>query len=219
MSDHLQLIKNAVLQRKKDDIQNLVTEALKAGLDPNSIIDEAFIPAMDVVGRDFAEGTIYVPEMMVSALVTQLGIDIIKPHLAGGEMKTIGTVLMGTVKGDLHDIGKNIVSLMMEANGFKVIDMGINLPVETIAKNIEEHQPDILGLSALLTTTMPEMQNTIAMLGEKGLRDHIKIVVGGAPVDQGFADAIKADGYGEDATEAVKICKQLLAAGSYLNLA
>ena len=105
MSDHLQVLKNAVLQHKKDDIQNLVTEALKAGIDPNSIIDDAFIPAMDVVGRDFAEGTIFMPEMMVSALVMQLGIDIIKPHLAGGEMKTIGTVLMGTVKGDLHDIG------------------------------------------------------------------------------------------------------------------
>jgi 5-methyltetrahydrofolate--homocysteine methyltransferase len=213
MNDHLQLLKNAVLQRKKDDIQNLVTEALKAGLDPNSIIDDAFISAMDVVGRDFSDGTIFMPEMMVSALVMQLGIDIIKPHLAGGEMKTIGTVLIGTVKGDLHDIGKNIVSMMMEANGFKVIDLGINLPEETIAEKIEEHQPGLLGLSALLTTTMPEMQNTIALLGERGLRDQVKIIVGGAPVDQAFADAIGADGYGQDATEAVKICKQLLASG------
>ncbi len=214
MSDHLQIITNAILEHKKDDIQKMVTEALEAGLEPDSIIDDALILAMDKVGRDFADGTIFVPEMMVSALVMQMGLDVIKPHLAGGEMKTLGTVLLGTVQGDLHDIGKNIVAMMMAANGFKVIDLGINLPVQTIVEKVMEHKPDILGLSALLTTTMPEMQNTLAALAESGLRDRVKIIVGGAPVDLDFADTIGADGYGRDASDAVKICKQLLTADS-----
>lgn len=214
MSDHLQIITNAILEHKKDDIQKLVTEALEAGIEPDSIIDDALILAMDKVGRDFADGTIFVPEMMVSALVMQMGLDVIKPHLAGGEMKTLGTVLLGTVQGDLHDIGKNIVAMMMAANGFKVIDLGINLPVQTIIEKVMEHKPDILGLSALLTTTMPEMQNTLAALAESGLRDRVKIIVGGAPVDRDFADTIGADGYGRDASDAVKICKQLLTADS-----
>ena len=214
MSDHLRLITNAILEHKKDDIQKLVSEALEAGIEPDSIIDDALILAMDKVGRDFADGTIFVPEMMVSALVMQMGLDVIKPHLAGGEMKTLGTVLLGTVQGDLHDIGKNIVAMMMAANGFKVIDLGINLPVQTIVETVMEHKPDILGLSALLTTTMPEMQNTLAALAESGLRDRVKIIVGGAPVDRDFADTIGADGYGRDASDAVKICKQLLTADS-----
>ena len=214
MSDHLQIITNAILEHKKDDIQKLVTEALEAGIEPDNIIDDALILAMDKVGRDFADGTIFVPEMMVSALVMQMGLDVIKPHLAGGEMKTLGTVLLGTVQGDLHDIGKNIVAMMMAANGFKVIDLGINLPVKTIIEKIMQHKPDILGLSALLTTTMPEMQNTLAALAESGLRDRVKIIVGGAPVDRNFADTIGADGYGRDASDAVKICKQLLPADS-----
>ena len=214
MSDHLQIITKAILEHKKDDIQKLVTDALESGIEPDSIIDDALILAMDKVGRDFADGTIFVPEMMVSALVMQMGLDVIKPHLAGGEMKTLGTVLFGTVQGDLHDIGKNIVAMMMAANGFKVIDLGINLPVKTIIEKVMEHKPDILGLSALLTTTMPEMQNTLAALAESGLRDRVKIIVGGAPVDRDFADTIGADGYGRDASDAVKICKQLLTADS-----
>jgi methylmalonyl-CoA mutase cobalamin-binding domain/chain len=162
------------LKHKKDDIKDLVTAALEAGLEPESIIDDVLIAAMDEVGRDCADGT---------------------------------------QKGNMHDIGKNIVATMMAANGFKVIDMGINLPAETIAEKIEEHQPDILGLSALLTTTTLEMQNTLAVLAEKGLRDRIKIIVGGAPVDRSFANNIGADGYARDASDAVKISKQLLAAG------
>jgi 5-methyltetrahydrofolate--homocysteine methyltransferase len=210
MSERLQAITEAVLQHNKNDIENLVTEALEAGLEPESIIDDALISAMDKVGRDFAAGDIYVPEMMVSAMIMQMGLNIIKPHLAGGEMKTLGTVLMGTVKGDLHDIGKNIVAMMMEANGFKVIDLGVNLAPETIAERILEHQPDILGLSALLTTTIPEMLNTLSVITEQGLRDKIKVIVGGAPVDQAFADNIGADGYAHDASEAVLVSKKLL---------
>lgn len=214
MSDHMEIVKNAVLQRQKDDIESLVAAALEAGTGPHDLIDNALIAAMDKVGRDFANGDIFVPEMMVSALVMQMGLDVIKPHLKGGRMKERGTVLMATVKGDLHDIGKNIVSMMMAANGFKVVDLGINLAVETIAEKIDEHQPDILGLSALLTTTMPEMENTIAVLGEKGLREKVKIIVGGAPLNQAFADSIKADGYAQDASEAVVISRKLLAAAA-----
>jgi 5-methyltetrahydrofolate--homocysteine methyltransferase len=210
MKDHLQAIKNAVLQHKKDDIQSLVTAALGDGLKAESIIDDAFIPAMDQVGREFSSGAVFMPEMMVAAFVMQLGLEILKPHFESGGMKTLGTVLMGTVKGDLHDIGKNIVVMMLEANGFKVIDLGMNLPAETIAEKIVEHKPDVLGLSALLTTTMPEMQNTLAVITEMGYRDRIKVIVGGAPVDQAFADAIGADGYAHDASDAVLLVKRLV---------
>ena len=213
MSDHLQSIKDAVINHNNNEIKNLVNTALEAGLDPDTIINDALILSMDEVGRGFSDGTIFVPEMMLSAMIMQMGLDTLKPHLQGGEMKTLGTVLMCTVKGDLHDIGKNIVSMMISANGFKVIDLGIDQAAESIAEKIDEIKPDILGMSALLTTTLPEMQHTLAFLDGKGLRDQVKVIVGGAPVDKAFADNIGADGYARDASEAVKVCKQLLVAG------
>ncbi len=213
MSDLLQSIKDAVINHNNNEIKNLVNTALEAGLDPDTIINDALILSMDEVGRGFSDGTIFVPEMMLSAMIMQMGLDTLKPHLQGGEMKTLGTVLMCTVKGDLHDIGKNIVSMMISANGFKVIDLGIDQAAESIAEKIDEIKPDILGMSALLTTTLPEMQHTLAFLDGKGLRDQVKVIVGGAPVDKAFADNIGADGYARDASEAVKVCKQLLVAG------
>jgi len=204
----MEAIKNAVIGGKHAEIKALVTQALDAGLDPNTIINDALIAAMDVVGTDFGSGKIFVPEMLVAALTMKSGLDIVKPRLAAGENQSRGTVIMATVKGDLHDIGKNLVSMMLEGAGFKVLDLGVDLSVEKLIDQVKAIQPDILGLSALLTTTMPEMQKVIAELKTQGLRDKLKVLVGGAPLDRAFAEKIGADGYGANAAEAVELARR-----------
>ena len=208
MANHMEAIKNAVIGGKHAEIKALVTQALDAGLDPNTIINDALIAAMDVVGTDFGSGKIFVPEMFVAALTMKSGLDIVKPRLAGGQIQSRGTVIMATVKGDLHDIGKNLVSMMLEGAGFKVLDLGVDLSVEKLIEQVKAIQPDILGLSALLTTTMPEMQKVIAELKTQGLRDKVKVLVGGAPLDRTFAEKIGADGYGTNAAEAVELARR-----------
>ena len=212
MADHMEAIKNAVIGGKHAEIKALVTQALDAGLDPNTIINDALIAAMDVVGTDFGSGKIFVPEMLVAALTMKSGLDIVKPRLAGGQIQSRGTVIMATVKGDLHDIGKNLVSMMLEGAGFKVLDLGVDLSVEKLIDQVKAIQPDILGLSALLTTTMPEMQKVIAELKTQGLRDKVKVLVGGAPLDRAFAEKIGADGYGANAAEAVELARRFAGA-------
>jgi corrinoid protein of di/trimethylamine methyltransferase len=208
MADHLNTIKDAVIGGKHADIKGLVQQALDQGLDPGTIINDALIAAMDVVGKDFGSGKIFVPEMLVSAMTMKAGLEVVKPQLAGSESQSRGTVIMATVKGDLHDIGKNLVSMMLEGAGFKVIDLGVDLSVDKLVDQVKALKPNILGLSALLTTTMPEMQKVIAELKTQGLRDRVKVLVGGAPVDQVFADKIGADGYGADAAEAVELARR-----------
>jgi corrinoid protein of di/trimethylamine methyltransferase len=208
MADHLNTIKHAVIGGKHGEIKGLVQQALDAGLDPGAIVNDALIAAMDVVGKDFGDGRIFVPEMLVSAVTMKAGLEVVKPHLAGGESQSRGTVIMATVKGDLHDIGKNLVSMMLEGAGFKVIDLGVDLSVDKLIDQIKALKPDVLGLSALLTTTMPEMQKVVSELKAQGLRDHLKVMVGGAPVDKGFAEKIGADGYGANATEAVELARR-----------
>jgi corrinoid protein of di/trimethylamine methyltransferase len=210
MGDHVETIKSAVISGKHAEIKSLVQSALDAGLDPNTIINDALIPAMDVVGKDFGSGKIFVPEMLVSAVTMKAGVDIVKPLLAGGQSQSRGTVIMATVKGDLHDIGKNLVTMMLEGAGFKVIDLGVDLSVEKLIEQVKAIRPDILGLSALLTTTMPEIQKVIGELKTQGLRDKVKVMVGGAPVDRTFAEKIGADGYGADAGSSVDLAKALL---------
>ena len=209
MGDHLETIKNAVISGQHDEIKALVRSAIDAGLDPNRIINEALIPAMDVVGKDFGSGKIFVPEMLVSAVTMKEGVEIVKPFLAGGQRHSPSTVIMATVRGDLHDIGKNLVTMMLEGAGFKVIDLGVDLDVNKLIEQVKAIGPDILGLSALLTTTMPEMQKVIGELKAQGLRDKVKVIVGGAPVDRTFADKIGADGYGANAAEAVELARVL----------
>jgi 5-methyltetrahydrofolate--homocysteine methyltransferase len=165
---------------------------------------------MDVVGKDFGSGKIFVPEMLVSAVTMKAGVDIVKPLLAGGQNLSYGTVLMATVKGDLHDIGKNLVTMMLEGAGFKVVDLGVDLDVQKLIEQVKAIRPDILGLSALLTTTMPEIQKVIAELKAQGLRDKVKVMVGGAPLDRTFAEKIGADGYGANAAEAVELARRLM---------
>jgi 5-methyltetrahydrofolate--homocysteine methyltransferase len=212
MADHMEAIKNAVIGGKHAEIKALVSQALDAGLDPGAIVNDALIAAMDVVGKDFGSGKIFVPEMLVSAVTMKAGLEVVKPRLSGGESQSRGTIMMATVKGDLHDIGKNLVSMMLEGAGFKVLDLGVDLSVEKLIEQVKAIQPDILGLSALLTTTMPEMQKVIGELKARGLRDKVKVLVGGAPLDRAFAEKIGADGYGANATEAVELARRFAGA-------
>jgi len=207
MTDHLEAIKNAVIGGKHSEIKELVQQGLNAGLDPNALINDALIAAMDVVGKDFGSGKIFVPEMLVAALTMKNGLDVVKPLLAGDQIQSRGTVVMATVKGDLHDIGKNLVSMMLEGAGFKVIDLGVDLSVEKLLERLKEIEPQVLGLSALLTTTMPEMKRVIQELEAQGIRKNLKVMVGGAPVDRSFAEKIGADGYGANAAEAVELAR------------
>jgi 5-methyltetrahydrofolate--homocysteine methyltransferase len=211
MSDILQQIQEAIIKRKRAEIQGLVENAIGQGLDPNTIIDNGLIAAMDVVGQQFSDSEIFVPEMLVSALTMKMGLDVVKPLLLkSGNTQSRGTILMATVKGDMHDIGKNIVIMMLEGAGFKVMDLGVDLTVEKLMEQIETVKPDIVGLSALLTTTMPEMRRSIQVLKERGLKGKVKVMVGGAPVSAAFANEIGADGYGADATEAVELARRLV---------
>ena len=210
MTDILVTIREMVVGGKFKEIEKQVQQAVDSGTDLNRLINEALISAMDIVGKQFSKGDIYVPEMLVSARTMKLGLDIIKPLLQSGEAEHRGTIVMGTVKGDLHDIGKNLVTMMMEGAGFKIIDLGVDVKIEDLIDTVKKEQVDVLGLSALLTTTMPEMQNVIEALVEAGLRNQVKVIVGGAPIDQGFADKIGADGFGADAVEAVQLARELI---------
>ena len=211
MTDHKDIIKYAVIEGKHHEIQDLVEKALKAGLDPNVIINESLISAMDVVGNDFGSGRIFVPEMLISAITMKKGLSILKPLLIGDQAEFRGTVIIATVKGDLHDIGKNLVSMMLEGAGFKVVDLGTDLDVEELISKVKEIKPQVLGLSALLTTSMPEMKRVIEALEVQGLRKSLKVMVGGAPIDRTFAEKIGADGSGANATEAVELARRFTA--------
>lgn len=211
MNDILEAIKATVVVGKVKEIQEQVQQAVDTGIDLNRLINDALISAMDIVGKRFSDGKIYVPEMLLSAKTMQQGLNIIKPLLESGEAENRGTVVMATVKGDLHDIGKNLVSMMLEGAGFRMIDLGVDVKTDYLIEILKKEQADILGLSALLTTTMQEMKEVIEALDTAGLRETVKVMVGGAPINQGFADKIGADGYGKDAAEAVQLARRLLA--------
>ncbi len=210
MSIILEHINTTVVTRKPKDIQALIKSAVDEGIEPGEIINQGLIPAMDEVGKQFAEHEIFVPEMLVSAMTMKLGLEVIKPLLKSEDAPSKGTIIMGTVKGDLHDIGKNLVTLMLEGAGFKVIDLGVDLTPEKLVDEVDRIRPAILGLSALLTTTMPEMEIVIHKLAERGLREKTKVLVGGAPVNKKFAEKIGADGFGADAAEAVRLARGIL---------
>jgi len=207
MKESIQKIKEGVIEGRHREIESLVRESCKTGISLDTVIQEGLIAAMDTVGQRFSAGEIFVPEMLVSAMTMKLGLNIIKSLMTGEAIAPQGAVLMGTVKGDLHDIGKNIVVMMLEAAGFRVIDLGVDIDVEKVVAKVAEIRPQVLGLSALLTTTMPEMKRVIEELRARGLRDQVKIMVGGAPVDAAFAEKIGADGYGKDAVQAVALTR------------
>jgi 5-methyltetrahydrofolate--homocysteine methyltransferase len=200
-------IKKTVIAGKHKEIEALVQKAIQEKANLDDLINRALIAAMDAVGDRFAKSEIFVPEMLVSAVTMKKGLDIIKPLLKEDEEQTRGKVVLCTVKGDLHDIGKNLVAMMLEGAGLEVIDLGVDVTVEKVIDKVNEIQPQVLGLSALLTTTMPEMENVIKLLHERGIREEVKVMIGGAPVDADFAERIGADAYGEDAAEAVTIAR------------
>ncbi len=187
-----------------------VQQALEQGLDPEVILNQALIAAMGEVGKLFEEGEYFVPEMLVSARAMQNGLNVLKPALVKAEVKPVGKVAAGTVQGDLHDIGKNLVCMMLEGAAFEILDLGKDVPPEAFVEAVREGGVQIVAMSALLTTTMANMQTTIEKLKEAGLRDQVKVMVGGAPVTQQYADHIGADGYAPDASKAVALAKSLL---------
>ena len=195
----------------KKEIEEGTQILLDRGWEPYHVLQEALVGGMTIVGIDFRDGILFVPEVLMSANAMKAGMAILKPLLAETGAPSVGTMVIGTVKGDIHDIGKNLVAMMMEGAGFTVIDIGINNPVESYFEAIDEHKPEILGMSALLTTTMPYMKVVIDALVELGVRDKYLILVGGAPLNEAFAQAIGADAYCRDASVAVETAKELLA--------
>ena len=203
-------IKAATIAGNMDNTVAGIEKALSDGMSPGDIIQNGLIEAMGVVGEKFKTNEIYVPEMLIAARAMKAGLAKLKPMMVEGDVKTLATVVLGTVKGDLHDIGKNLVGIMMEGAGMQVFDVGVDISPEKFVEAVKENKPQFVGLSALLTTTMPSMKETLEALEEAGLRGDVKVLVGGAPVTQKFAEDIGADGYAENAAEVVDRIKAML---------
>ena len=212
MSEVLMQISEAIIEGNVDDIVDLMEEALDGGSSAEEVLNQGLMAGMDHVGVEFKAGNMFVPEVLRSAKAMQAAMDVLRPMLTKAGVKHTGKLLLGTVKGDLHDIGKNLVGMMCEGAGFEVTDLGKDISPEQFVAAIKEQQPDVLGMSALLTTTMRTMGHTIKALEEAGLRDRVKVMVGGAPVTQAFADQIKADGYAPNAAAASELARKLVAA-------
>jgi len=195
-------LSNSVIKGNVEEVTELTQTAIDEGAEPTDIIKKGLIGGMKVVGQRFKDGDMFVPEVMMAAKSMKAGVELVNPLLAEGDTSSEGKVLLGTVAGDLHDIGKNLVGMMMESASLEVIDLGTDVDPEEFVEAVKEHEPDVVGMSALLTTTMLEMQNTIELLEEEGLRDSVKIIVGGAPVTPDFAEEIGADGWSADAASA-----------------
>jgi methylmalonyl-CoA mutase cobalamin-binding domain/chain len=207
----LQNLYDQTLVGNAPEVADLVNQGLADELDPERMLYDALIPSLEEVGARFERGDYFVPEMLIAARAMQSALDILRPLLAETDAKPIGTFVMGTVKGDVHDIGKNLVNIMLEGAGFTVWDLGVNVAPETFVEQVQEHNPDIVGFSAFLTTTMPMFKANINALEKAGLRDEVIVMVGGAPVTQAYADMVGADGYAADASTAVRMAKDLIA--------
>jgi corrinoid protein of di/trimethylamine methyltransferase len=212
MSTVYERLATAVLEGNSDKVPGLVHKGLDKDVTAKEILDNGLVVGMDEVSVRFKRGDMFVPEVLMSAEAMKAGMTILRPLLAAADEEMLGTIVIGTVAGDLHDIGKNLVAMMCEGAGFEVINLGFDKPPEVFIDAIKEHQPDIVGMSALLTTTMRAMGHTIKAIEEAGLRDQVKIMVGGAPVDAEFADRIGADGYGSNAPAAADLAKEFVGA-------
>ncbi len=191
-------------------VKSLVEKAVADNITANDILNNGLVKGMNNIGAKFKNNEVYIPEVLIAARAMKAGLEIIKPLLAEAKTESKGKIAIGTIKGDLHDIGKNIVCIMLEGAGFDVIDLGIDVPKEKFIEVVENGSADILGLSALLTTTMPSMKEVVDAVGQSGLKDKVKVMIGGAPITQAYADEINADGYAPDAATAVDVVKQLL---------
>ena len=212
MDSHLQPIYSGIIDGEMSAVGEYVQLALEAGLGPEAILQQGLVPAMNEVGRLFEEGEYFVPEMLLAARAMQTGLAILKPHLAKTDHQAAGRIVLGTVQGDLHDIGKNLVAMMLEGAGFEIIDLGTDVPPDRFVEAVRAHQPNLIGMSALLTTTMPSMKLTLEALTAAGLRDQVKVIIGGAPVTDTYAGDIGADGFANDASRAVRLALSLIAA-------
>ena len=210
-SELLELIQDDLYDGMADEVVESLKELLNRGLTPYEVLTRGLVAGMDIVGADFRDGILFVPEVLMSAKAMKAGMGILRPLLAETGAPQVGTMVIGTVKGDIHDIGKNLVGMMMEGAGFNVVNLGINTDADKFLAAIREHKPEILGMSALLTTTMPYMGVVIDALKQQGLRDQVIVLVGGAPLNEAFAEEIGADAYCRDAAVAVDTAKKLLA--------
>ena len=208
--NQLEQISNAVVEGDQDTTKALVEAALDANIGANTILQGALIPAMSKVGGLFEAGDYFVPEMLIAARAMKSGLKILKPLLVNADIKPRGKIALGTVQGDLHDSGKNLVGIMLEGAGFAIYDMGTDVSPEQVAEVIRTEKVDLIGLSALLTTTMPMMETTIQSISEAGLRDQVKIMIGGAPITKEYADNIGADGFAPDASQATRLVLELI---------
>jgi 5-methyltetrahydrofolate--homocysteine methyltransferase len=203
-------LKQALIEGNADTVNALTQALLASGATAREILEEALLPGMEVVGERMRTGDCFIPEVLLSARTMQGALDLLRPHLAAGDTTSLGTVVIGTVEGDLHDIGKNLVAMMLQGAGFEVVNLGTGVSPAQFAAAAREHEAQIVGMSALLTTTLPKMVQTIAALKEAGLRESVKVMVGGAPVTQAYADEIGADGYGANAAAAVDKAKAVV---------
>ena len=205
-----ELMQDDLYDGRRNEVSEEVNEALGRGMAPYQVLTEGLVAGMDVVGVDFRDGILFVPEVLMAAKAMKGGMTILRPLLAETGAPKVGTMVIGTVKGDIHDIGKNLVGMMMEGAGFEVVDIGINRSADDFLAAIAEHQPDILGMSALLTTTMPYMKVVIQALDDEGVREGLTVLVGGAPLNEAFGAEVGADAYCRDASVAVETAKKLL---------
>jgi 5-methyltetrahydrofolate--homocysteine methyltransferase len=212
MQSVLEEIREGIMDGDMQLVQDKVNEALENDVEAPVILRQGLIPAMAEVGRLFEAGEYFVPEVLIAARAMKSGLTILKPKLVEADVEPVGTVAAGTVKGDLHDIGKNLVCMMLEGAGFEIVDLGTDVSPETFVDAVKNQGVDVVAMSALLTTTMPNMKTTLDALQEAGVRDKVRVMVGGAPVTQAYADEIGADGYAADASRAATLAKQLVAA-------
>jgi len=206
----LKQIADNLIKGKAPEVKELVQKAIDEGEDVQKVLNEGLVAGMDVVGKKFKANEFYVPEVLIAARAMKAGMGILRPILADKDIKGVGTVVLGTARGDLHDIGKNLVAMMLEGAGFEIIDLGVDVSPEKFIETAKEKKADLVGVSALLTTTMPSMKDVVKVVRDSDLKDKVKVFIGGAPVTQSYADEIGADGYAPDAASAVDEAKQLL---------
>ncbi len=208
----LSKMSDALIRGRAPEVKALMEEALAANLEPATILQEGLLKGMGVIGERFKKNEVYVPEVLIAARAMKAGMELLRPQLVSSGVKPLGVAIIGTVKGDLHDIGKNLVGMMLEGTGFTVIDAGVDVPPEKFVELAKEHNADLIGISALLTTTMTAMKIVVETVKGSDISDRVKVIVGGAPVTQSFSDEIKADGYAADAASAADLAKSLVAA-------
>jgi methanogenic corrinoid protein MtbC1 len=210
-ADRLDVLYDHILHGVAESALLAVDGGLADGIAPSTLLFDAMIPALDEVGRRFESGEYFLPEMLIAARAMRISMEVLRPHLSATDARSLGTIVIGTVAGDIHDIGKDMVEIMLEGAGFAIVDLGVNVPASRFVEAIRQHRPVVVGLSAFLTTTMPMVGRTIRAISDAGLRDSVRIIVGGAPINEAFAADVGADGYAPDASSAVRVTRALLA--------